>query len=125
MSGAVIHPGVNGVYEKQDETHADKVVYKHSTASIFLAADTRSCCHGNWHINSQVEGGKVFYWANKSEKFPLQKGGFYIAGTAPPKQSQLVITYKDSSGKNYNFLISSYFFGILISSDWIYNSDDT
>ena len=100
VSDAVVHPKVNGLWVKQDETNGDKVVFKHSTKSLFLHADTRPCCHGNWHINSAIEGGEVFYWAGKSLNFPIQKGGFFIASTSPPKPSELVITFKNSTGNN-------------------------
>ena len=93
ISGAVVHPEVNGLWVEQDETNGGKVVFKHSTASLFLHADTRS--HGNWHIGSVIEGGDVFYWSYRSSTIPLQKGKFFIASTSPPEQSQLFITFDE------------------------------
>ena len=94
ISGAVVHPEVNGIWKKED----DKIVYKHLTASLFLHADTRN--NGNWHITPAIDGGKGLYWARKSQIFPLQEGKFFIGGTNPPEQSKLVITLGNSNGKN-------------------------
>ena len=75
-------------------------MYKHSTTSLFLLADTRN--YGNWHINSAITGGETLYWARKSSKLPLQEGGFFIAGTNPFEKSKLLITPGNSTGKNHN-----------------------
>lgn len=68
-----------------------KAVFKHSQQSLFLHADNRPCCHGNWHINSEIEGGDVYYWAGNRPSIPLEKGKFYVASTSPPQPSKLVI----------------------------------
>ena len=109
LSDAVVHPEVNGLWLKQDGTNGGKVVFKHSESSLFLHADTRTCCHGNWHINSQIKGGEVFYWAGQSLNFPMQKGGFYVASTSPPEQSELVITLGDGCYEdNQSRILSTY-----------------
>ena len=100
LSGAVVYPQVNGLWVKQNETNGEKPVFKHSLTSLFLHADMRPCCHGNWHISSAIQGGNVFYWAAKTAKIPLKKRVFNIVPYS--KETELFII-EESSGKNLNF----------------------
>jgi len=75
ISGAVKHVDANGIYEEVGE-NGGKPVYKHVERDLFLYSDTRKCCHRNWQINSQLEGGTLLYWAYKGRAIPTSKGAF-------------------------------------------------
>ena len=89
---------MNGLWVKQDEPNGEKAVFKHSAVSLYLHADTRACCHGNWHISPAIEEGTTLYWAGKSPDIPLQKGQFMAGGEA---DMEMIITVGKSSGKNF------------------------
>ena len=89
----MVHPKVNGVWVKQAELHAGNVLYKHSTASLFLYAKEKS---GNWIIAAVLEGEPRFYfaWPNNGQ-LPMEEGQFYVSYSSPFEPSKFVITYGD------------------------------
>ena len=68
--------------------NGEKTAYKHTREQVYLHADTRTCCHGNWHISSEIEGGTTYYWASKSEELHSSTQ-FYVGSTSPPEISPL------------------------------------
>ena len=87
------HPEVNGIWKRTSQLVAGKASFKHMTESIYLYSDSRDCCHGNWHMNSNShvaeDPGTVFYWSWNTDNFPVEMGGFFIAETDPPKSSYM------------------------------------
>ena len=80
ISEAVEHPQVNGLYKREDYTNAGKVVFKHVSRSLFLHRHEGKCCHGNWHINTEIEGGTWYYWTGKSDDF-MANDNWKVIGT--------------------------------------------
>ena len=92
ISDAAAHPSVNGVWVRLSKTNAGKPVFKHISRELYLHADSRPCCHGNWHINSEIEGGTVYFWAYRNPQILPVDGFFYISSTSPPEPSKLKLT---------------------------------